>query len=110
MTRSAGQTASRRYRVTITAWFSTYVHTLIPVENPADPARGVDATCHTRISHVSASPRYKRHRAAIAARNELNRNVRSKSMTMIGAVTIDSFTPMPGAHANTETIVHRPSS
>src|SRR5688572_11730363 len=106
MTRPFGQIASRRYRTIIADWFSRYVHTLTPVAKPADPARGVAATCSARTTHVSARAAYNRQRTATAVRNESNRKARSKSTTITGAVTIDSFTPIPSAHVITATVCH----
>src|SRR5262245_38307821 len=98
-TRPTGHTASRKYRVITTVWFSRYVQGSTPALKPAEWMRGPDRSNGTRISHVNARPAYNARLRVYASLNDRKTNTRSKSTTISGAVTIDSLHAMPSAHA-----------
>src|SRR5712664_4764 len=71
----------------------------MPVEKPAEWIREPDALTAASTIHVAARPAYNGQRARSAFFIESKTNTRSYSITMTGAVTIDSLHAIPIAQA-----------
>src|SRR3989442_899207 len=70
--------------------------------NPTDADRGERDMIPASSSHVAARPAYSGPRPRWLPRNRW-----SQAQTTIGAVTIDSFVPMPSAHATMAAALQR---
>src|SRR5579863_3021695 len=90
----------------MSVWLSRYVHGLAPREKPTESERGPRNIRAATASQVAIRPAYRLQRARNDSFNDSNRNTRSYSATMIGAVTIDSLHAIPDAHASTDATRH----
>src|SRR2546422_7814269 len=78
----------------------------MPVEKPAEWMREPDALTAASTIHVAARPAYNGQRARSAFFIESKTNTRSYSITITGAVTIDSLHAIPSAQATIAAACH----